>query len=199
MIDLDNGQAEEAKNKNKSSVHIHLAASGWADEEMTQPRNVALVLKSVQPVRWTVSSAPVLSGSLLILAEHQVDVGGLSARQLADVRSNQNLPEDFALLIVKVTADLGPPVSYVKAPLAANSIEIVIGRKQQQQLRLPSSSKRMSSICSCRFPLIRPSYLLLSSRLPSSSLPSSLFFLSAQFAGKQLLLVHHDAWQVRAN
>lgn len=140
VIDLDNGQAEEAKNKNKSSVHIHLAASGWADEEMTQPRNVALVLKSVQPVRWTVSSAPVLSGSLLILAEHQVDVGGLSARQLADVRSNQNLPEDFALLIVKVTADLGPPVSYVKAPLAANSIEIVIGRKQQQQLRLPSSN-----------------------------------------------------------
>ncbi|KAK4019954.1 hypothetical protein OUZ56_001952 [Daphnia magna] len=140
VIDLDNGQAEEAKNKNKSSVHIHLAASGWADEEMTQPRNVALVLKSVQPVRWTISSAPVLSGSLLILAEHQVDVGGLSARQLADVRSNQNLPEDFALLIVKVTADLGPPVSYVKAPLAANSIEIVIGRKQQQQLRLPSSN-----------------------------------------------------------
>lgn len=143
MIDLDNGQ--EAKNKNKSSVHIHLAASGWPDEEMTQPRNVALVLKSVQPVHWIVSSAPFLSGSLLILAEHQVDVNRLSGlQQPVEVRSNQDLPQDFAVLIVKMTADLGPPVSYVKAPLATNSIEIVIGRKQQQ-VRLPSS-KRMSSI-----------------------------------------------------
>jgi len=150
VIDLDNGQAEESKNKknnnNGSIVHIHLAAGGWADEEMSQPRDVALVLKSAQPVVWIVSSAPVLTGSLLILAEHQVDIGGLSTRQQADVRSNRNLPAEFALLILSVTADLNPPVSYVKAPPATNSIEIVIGKKQQQQLRLLSSSKRMWSI-----------------------------------------------------
>jgi hypothetical protein len=147
VIDLDNGQAEESKNKNNnngSSVHIHLAAGGWADEEMSQPRDVALVLKSTQPVLWIVSSAPVLTGSLLILAEHQVDIGGLSARQQGDVRSNRNLPGDFALLILSVTGELNPPVSYVKAPPATNSIEIVIGKKQQQQqqpTRLLSSSK----------------------------------------------------------
>ncbi|XP_057370668.1 transforming growth factor beta receptor type 3-like [Daphnia carinata] len=137
VIDLDNGQPE-SKNKN-NSVHIHLAAGG-ADEEMSQPRDVALVLKSARPVRWIVSSAPVLTGSLLILAEHQVDISGLSARQQSDVRSQQNLPESFPLLILSVTADLGPPVSYVKPAPATNSVEIVIGKKQQQQLRLPSSN-----------------------------------------------------------
>ena len=144
VIDLDNGQPE-SKNKN-NSVHIHLAAGG-ADEEMSQPRDVALVLKSARPVRWIVSSAPVLAGSLLILAEHQVDIGGLSARQQSDVRSQQNLPESFPLLILSVTADLGPPVSYVKPPSATNSIEIVVGKKQQQQLRLLSSSKSVISGC----------------------------------------------------
>lgn len=139
MIDLDNGQ-EESKNKN-NSVHIHLAAGG-ADEEMSQPRDVALVLKSSRPVRWIVSSAPVLTGSLLILAENQVDISGISGRQQSDVRSEQKLPASFPLLILSVTADLGPPVSYVKAPSATNSVEIVIGKKQQQQLRLPSSSSK---------------------------------------------------------
>jgi hypothetical protein len=43
---------------------------------------------------------------------------------------------------LSVTADPNPPVSYVKVPPAPNSIEIVIGEKQQQQqLRLLSSSK----------------------------------------------------------
>jgi hypothetical protein len=109
---------------------------------MSQPHDVALVLKSAQPVVWIVSSTFVLTSSLMILAEHQVDIVGLSARQQADVRSNRNLPSEFDLLILSVTADLNPSVSYVKVPPATNSIEIVIGEKQQQQLRLLSSSKR---------------------------------------------------------
>jgi hypothetical protein len=151
VIDLDNGQAEDSKNNNNkknnttngsSSVHIHIAAGGWAEEEMSQPRDVALVLKSAQPVVWIVSSTSVLTSSLMILAEHQAEIIGLSARQQADVRSNRNLPSEFDLLILSVTADPNPPVSYVKVPPAPNSIEIVIGEKQQQQqLRLLSSSK----------------------------------------------------------
>jgi hypothetical protein len=176
VIDLDNGQAEDSKNKKNnnnttngsSSVHIHLAAGGWADEEMSQPRDVALVLKSAQPVVWIVSSAPVLTGSLLILAEHQVEIGGLSARQQADVRSNRNLPSEFALLILSVTADINPPVSYVKAPPATNSIEIVIGKKQQQQLRLLSSSKRECGVhLRVVARLIRPPFFLLRLSSPS--------------------------------
>jgi hypothetical protein len=67
----------------------------------------------------------------MILAEHQAEIIGLSARQQADVRSNRNLPSEFDLLILSVTADPNPPVSYVKVPPAPNSIEIVIGEKQQ--------------------------------------------------------------------
>lgn len=142
VIELDNGQPD-SKNKN-NNVHIHLAAGG-SDDEMSQPRDVALVLKSSRPVRWIVSSAPVLSGSLLILAENQnqVDISSLSARQQSDVRSDQSLPSAFEILIVSVTADWNPPVSYVKVPSSTNSVEIIIGKKQQQQLRLLSSSKNM--------------------------------------------------------
>lgn len=141
MIELDNGQSD-SKNNNNNNVHIHLAAGG-SDDETSQPRDVALVLKSFQPVRWIVSSSPVLAGTLLILAENQVDISGLSARQQSDVRSNQSLPASFTELILSVTANLGPPISYVKAPSATNDVEIVIGKKQQQQLRLLSSSKNV--------------------------------------------------------
>lgn len=169
MIELDNGQdnGQPDSNNNKlNKVHIHLASGGSSrsklssssrsepesesedETNLNQPRHVALVLKSTRPVEWIVSSAPVLSGSLVIVTDsdsdtksaNRVDTSGLSARQQADLRlaNDQSLPSAFEMLIVWVTADLGPPVSYVKVPSATNSVEIVIGKKQ---LSLLSSSK----------------------------------------------------------
>lgn len=138
VVHLDNGQGDPFKTTNKS-VHIHLTA-GWSDNEVNRSRDVALVLKSARPVRWIISSAPILTGSLLIVTEHAVDIHGLSTRQQPIVRRDQNLPEAFALLILSVTADLFPPVSYVRAPMTTNSMEIVIGKKYQ--LRLLSSSSK---------------------------------------------------------
>lgn len=127
MVDLDNGQPG-GPSKNTETVRIHLAAGG-VDGQMSQPRNLALVLKSARPVRWVVTSSPILSGPLTVLAEHPVDTSGISARQKADVKSDQTIPSAFAMLILQVTADLGPPVSYVRTSPATNRIEVVVGRK----------------------------------------------------------------------
>ena len=61
-------------------------------------------------------------------AEHEVVNSGLSARQRIEVQTARSIPDAFAMLIVQVTSDLGPPVSYVKTR-SANRIELVITKK----------------------------------------------------------------------
>ena len=55
---------------------------------------------------------------------------GISPNQNIQVRS-QSLPDSFALLILAVTADLGPPVSYVKTQSAR--MELVVSKKAKLQ------------------------------------------------------------------
>jgi len=81
------------------------------------------------------------------MAEHSVENGGISSRQQLDIRPDQIIPEAFAVLILTVTAELDPPISYVKTSTATSRIELVISEKkkiargenqprpQQQQLR----------------------------------------------------------------
>lgn len=139
MIDLDNGQSPEKADN--YSVYIHLGVDG-VDDETSQTRDLALVLKSARPVQWVLSSAPVLRGSVLVVSEHQVEAAGLSSRQTIEVRNGQDVPSAFPVLILSVTADLGPPVSYVKAPSATRRIELVVNKKQRYA---SATSKRLSN------------------------------------------------------
>jgi hypothetical protein len=59
-----------------------------------------------------------------------VENAGISSNQNIEVRT-QSLPDSFALLILAVTADLGPPVSYVKTQSAR--MELVVSKKGKQQ------------------------------------------------------------------
>lgn len=146
MIDLDNGQLpDKADDHTNHSVSIHLAADG-ADDETSQTRDLALVLKSARPVRWALSSAPVLGGSVLVVSEHPVEAPGLSSRQPVQVRNGHDVPSAFPVLILSVTADLGPPVSYVKAPAGTRRIELVVSKKQAARYASPTSKRRSSFI-----------------------------------------------------
>ncbi len=60
-------------------------------------------------------------------AEYPVENVGLSPRQNIEIRS-QSLPDSFAMLILDVTADLGPPVSYVKTQ-SATRLELIVSKK----------------------------------------------------------------------
>ena len=52
----------------------------------------------------------------------------MSSQQTLEVRS-QSLPDSFAMLILTVTADLGPPVSYVKTSQPVNRMELIVNKK----------------------------------------------------------------------
>lgn len=138
VIDLDNGHLPQAAEN--YSVFIHLAADG-VDEDTSQSRDLALVLKSARPVHWVLSSAPALAGSVLVVSEQRVEPLGLSARHAITVRNGHHVPSAFPVLILSVTADLGPPVSYVKAPAGTQRIELVVSKKMPtrftSEFRLP--------------------------------------------------------------
>lgn len=53
---------------------------------------------------------------------------GISSQQTLEVRS-QSLPDSFAMLILAVMADLGPPVSYVKTSQSVNRMELIVNKK----------------------------------------------------------------------
>ena len=81
------------------------------------------------------------------MAEHPVENGGISSHQQLDIRADQMIPESFAILILTVTADLGPPVSYVKTPPATSRLELVITAKKAGSPPRPQLQLRKQSIC----------------------------------------------------
>jgi len=122
------------------SVHIHLTTEGQVEDETSRrSRNVVLVLKTSRPTQWILSSSPVLAGSLMVMAENPSTIldAGISGQQKLEKRlvDPNSLPNSFALLILSVTADLGPPVSYVKTSPGTRYIELVINKKLQSRSR----------------------------------------------------------------
>ena len=65
--------------------------------------------------------------TIVIQSEHPVKDGGVSWQQTMDVQI-RTLPHEFTQLILQVTAELGPPVSYVRTK-AANYMQLVIANR----------------------------------------------------------------------
>lgn len=165
MIEVDNSRSElDGQDADNGSMSIHLAA-GWPSDgegNKSSERSVAVVLKSARPVRWLVSSSPTLSGPLLIVTEHPIVDAGLSPRQRAELRvvAPGTVPDSFPMLVLWVTSDLGPPVSYVKTPPGTRHVELVINRKQ---LRVPTGIYLDNFLVNIHFGRVRSGFFSSSS------------------------------------
>ena len=142
VIELEGDRPDQMEGSSDGVRRVHLAMED-GEEVANEPRPMALVLKSARPVRWILSSSPSLVGNLLVTAELPSTIAdaGLSSHLKTETRlvAKGSIPDSFPLLILSVTADLGPPISYVKTPPGTRFIELVINKKKAS----PSLSKQL--------------------------------------------------------
>ena len=115
VIDVSDGAAPD--DTSPADVYVHLAAADAGESD--EVRNVALVLHSVRPIRWLLSSAPQLTGSLVILVSGHPAVFHAPSRphaiatplSLSLSLSLSILPVSSRLFLVSFSTSVGPRFS----------------------------------------------------------------------------------------
>ncbi|XP_068083102.1 transforming growth factor beta receptor type 3 [Anabrus simplex] len=128
VVELDAGGRGHRPNRAPSPVLVQLQAEdGWP-----QPRNVALILKSHQPVRWQFGPTTGLMSNIIVVSDHEDQVENSNSPHL-EVRSI-SLPDSWDALLLSVMTEFGPPVLYAKTG-RASTLRLLIGSKSKAGLR----------------------------------------------------------------
>ncbi|PSN54162.1 hypothetical protein C0J52_06845 [Blattella germanica] len=115
IVELDAGGKGNRPNRAPLPVLVQLEEEGIGPV----PRNVTLVLKSHQPIRWQFG-ANGINGNIVVVSdeEDQVENSAMGRLQNLEVRS-KTLPDKFPELLLSVAEDYGPPVLYAKTGRAS--------------------------------------------------------------------------------
>lgn len=135
VIDLDTADPLLSRSpKELPSVYVSMTPYQAADGHVVdrEPRNLTLILKSAQPVRWYLESWH-LAGHLEVVSSNPVENYSLAASQSLRIQRKE-LPKAFDLLWKSVIAETGTtPVSYVKVEVA-NVLSMIIPPRSKRGL-----------------------------------------------------------------
>ncbi|XP_069676471.1 transforming growth factor beta receptor type 3-like [Periplaneta americana] len=121
VVELDAGAKGNRPNRAPLPVLIHLQGEGIRPV----PRNVTLVLKSHQPIRWQFG-ANGINGNIIVVSDREDQVENYAVEnQNLEVRSKP-LPDNLPDLLLSVTAEFGPPILYAKTG-RASTLRLLVG------------------------------------------------------------------------
>ncbi|KAJ9593196.1 hypothetical protein L9F63_015241, partial [Diploptera punctata] len=145
-LELDAGGKGNRPNRAPLPVLVQLEGEGIRPV----PRNVTLVLKSHQPIRWQFG-ANGINGNIVVVSDHedQVENSAVGKHQNLEVRSKP-LPDNFPELLLSVTAEFGRPIMYAKTGRASTLRLLVGSMNNKAALRSGSEGKLLHDIAEFR-------------------------------------------------
>ncbi|PNF20041.1 hypothetical protein B7P43_G05816 [Cryptotermes secundus] len=122
VVELDAGAKGNRPNRGPLPVLIQLQGEGMRPV----PRNVTLILKSHQPIRWQFG-ANGINGNIIVVSDHEdlVENSAVGGHQNLEVRSKP-LPDNLPELLLSVTTEFAPPILYAKTG-RASTLRLLVG------------------------------------------------------------------------
>nr|CAD7406516.1 unnamed protein product [Timema poppensis] len=126
VIELDGGSKRNRLHRTLQPVLIHLQA----EDIVLEPRNVTLILKSSQPIKWQLGISGSLGNLLIVSSDEDIVVneGHVNMKVLS-----KNLPNSLNTLLLDIATEFGPPIMYAKTG-PASTLRLVIAGKDKTDI-----------------------------------------------------------------